>query len=408
MSVSIVRYHLKQETPMWHFQSRSYGGHQNGATLRGSDVKPRLDKFLINQMKNNGIDWEKFKLSDNHDALNYKMQLIALGECKHDVNMGSKAFFANMGPNIDPLQTVYYPDGINIKVTCFIPLLMDEITKHLPYFFLINNFGTRQDKGFGSFIVDQKNGEKFNIDILKGLNKYGLTEGYTAYEIDLSKCSDQDHVLDNAYTLYQWMKSGINFGRTYKRSLLTIYMLGKEIQGEKSWMKEKGIAPKVCCTDRRSRTIIKDTRSKDSFHNDSRYIRSVLGVSGNQTWFTDNLKGEDRRGNPKYQKVTVNVSSSEIARFKSPITIKYINHKLFFLAYDLNTDLFRSIFNKEFTFECNRKYGKLNTPMAFDMEDFIDFCSEKCAPNGISDSFIINNQNYGFRIKKITTKGGEK
>ena len=32
---------LRQDTPMWHFQSE-----QNGCCLRASEVKPKLDRFL--------------------------------------------------------------------------------------------------------------------------------------------------------------------------------------------------------------------------------------------------------------------------------------------------------------------------------------------------------------------------
>ena len=36
---------LKQHTPLLHFQSN-----EEGATLRVSEVKPRLDKFLLEQL----------------------------------------------------------------------------------------------------------------------------------------------------------------------------------------------------------------------------------------------------------------------------------------------------------------------------------------------------------------------
>ena len=69
---------LNQITPMIHFQHSDYG-----ACLRASDVKPRLDKFIIS--KNGGLgdcktkhrEW--FIDPDTNDALNYRMT-ISIGE----------------------------------------------------------------------------------------------------------------------------------------------------------------------------------------------------------------------------------------------------------------------------------------------------------------------------------------
>lgn len=400
MSASIVDYHLRQETPMWHFQSRMINDslvHQNGATLRGSDVKPRLDKFLIRQMKCTEIDWERFRISNAHDALNYKIQIVAQGECKHNVDMGRKAFFGNSGSkNINNrIETVYYPDGIILKITCFIPELMDVIKEHLPGFFLIHNFGTRQDKGFGSFVVDKIDGNDVSTNPSVELKKYGETEGYTAYEIDLSECSDKKHILDNAYILYQWMKSGINFGKTYQKALLTTYMLKKNIYGEKRWMKERNIAPKVC----RDKKIIKTEGNLKESKGEYRYIRAVLGVSGTQSWMTD------KPG--KYNRIEISVSSDDIARFQSPITIKYINHKVYFIAYDLSKKTFEKLFDKEFHF-CNEK-GKresIKTPEGFDIEAFMDYCAEQCVQKGRIQTFFLMKNKYGYSLKKMTG-GGE-
>jgi len=46
--------YLCQQTPLLHFQHQ-----QAGATLRATEVKPKLDKFLIRQAFNN--DFELYK-----------------------------------------------------------------------------------------------------------------------------------------------------------------------------------------------------------------------------------------------------------------------------------------------------------------------------------------------------------
>lgn len=394
---SIVNFHLRQDTPMWHFQCRN-SGIQKGAILRGSDVKPRLDRFIINQMKKNRISWEKYRISRDHDALNYKIQIRALGEPTSH-NMGDKAFFANMGKNIDKELSVFYPGGIDVKIVCFIPELLKQIKEHIGGFFLINNFGTRQDKGFGSFTVDKVENENYTINPDKVLALYAVSEEYNAYRISTSGCSD-DKTLDNAYVLYQLMKSGINYGKTYKKALLTEYMLSKGIGGEKRWMKKEKIAPNV----RRGngREIISDERIPSDDVKDYRYIRAILGVSGNQSWFTSIQDGYDRNNNPRYKKYGISVGSKKIDRFQSPITITVTGDTLYFIAYNLNTDLF----DKEFEFSNNstEKRGSIKTPSEFDMEEFMDYCSSKV----LNDRFSVGVNNYQFELTKLTLEVTEK
>ena len=381
---SVVKYHLRQETPMWHFQCRD-SGMQKGATLRGSDVKPRFDSFLMRQMEEEKVSWDSFKLSSDHDALNYKIKIIANGEVSED-DIGHKSFFANMG-SVDSEHAIMYRDGIDVQIMCFIPQLMDMIQKHIPAFFLLNNFGTRQDKGFGGFVIDERNGEKVNCSVSELIRSYKSSVGYTAYKIDESGCSDSDNPLDNAYTLYQWMKSGINFKNTYKKSLLTTYMLEKGIGGEKRWMKENGIAPKVCNQDG---TKVPDDREPEGEVQEYKYIRSVLGVSGVQSWFN----GRKKR-NGKDDKSSISITSEEIDRFQSPITIKYIKGKLYFIVYDLKGEAFTPLFDKEFSFGDTGK--KLRTPSDFDMHDFMKYCTKEV--NG--KPFELGKISYKFGIQEL-------
>ncbi len=297
-----------------------------------------------------------------------------------------------------------FRDGLELKIVCFIPELMDQIQKHISAFFLINNFGTREDKGFGSFIVNEKDGGNLT-DLLK---KYGKTEGYQVYYVDTSKCSDRND-LDNAYVLYQWMKSGINFRSTYKKSLLTEYMLNKKIGGEKRWMKQEGIAPKVMTDPHNKKAKTADSRPEAGEVSELKYIRAVLGVSGTQSWVTDIEDGFNRNGDVKYKKQEIGVSSTEVERFQSPITIKYISNKIYFLVYDLNSEPRNKVFNQSFKFKNSdtKKEGELRTVSDFDIEDFMVFCAEKIK----GQSFVFgkdknkNDLRYCFNLEKLMTGG---
>lgn len=385
---SVVTYHLRQETPMWHFQCLDTEM-QSGATLRGSDVKPRFDKFLIRQMKEEQMPWKNFRISSDHDALNYKLQIYEKGEPVIK-EMKFKAFFANMNKKTNKELTVFYPSGIYLKIVCFIPELMQQIEKHIQGFFLIHNFGTRQTKGFGSFSVDEKNGRRISRDTKSVLKCYSSAEGYSIYEVDCENCSDHKGVLDNAYTLYQWMKSGINFHDTYKKSLLTEYMLEKGVGGEKRWMKQNGIAPSV--KKGTTKKFEPDDKDPEGAVSREQYIRAVMGVSGIQSWVTSKI---DKYGNPIRDKISV--SSEQIERFPSPITIKVINNKVFFLAYDLNRGARKEVLNKEFEFKGNQISDTLFTPSSFVMDDFIDYCSEKIK----NTSFELSKKIYQFEMTKI-------
>ena len=63
---------LKQHTPIIHFQHE-----QEGATLRATEVKPKLDRFIIDKLKQDGKEVPKEWLvgKGDHPALNYKMKI---------------------------------------------------------------------------------------------------------------------------------------------------------------------------------------------------------------------------------------------------------------------------------------------------------------------------------------------
>ena len=104
---------LESQSPMIHFQAR-----ETGAVLRASEVKPKLDRFLIKKLvANSQLTNEEAlkKLKEKHseyfqdvklnDALNYKMRIIATKVNEFSLEDGGKSryapFFANSGRNND-------------------------------------------------------------------------------------------------------------------------------------------------------------------------------------------------------------------------------------------------------------------------------------------------------------------
>ena len=62
----VITYELKQETPIIHFQHN-----QSGATLRATEVKPKLDRFIIKKLGGvEKIDKSWFIVTDKSVTIN--------------------------------------------------------------------------------------------------------------------------------------------------------------------------------------------------------------------------------------------------------------------------------------------------------------------------------------------------
>ena len=174
-----MEYTLIQQTPIIHFQHD-----QKGATLRATEVKPKLDKFIVNKLGGKDNVPANWFISDTK-ALNYKLRIVTTGEprrskmieaeieCyrakqqnadkKTNTQLKNKRneeinsmYFGNMvsgkgneyEENVRNLykETVFYEgkEQIKLDVVCFIEELRKEIEKHIGEFFFVNNFGTRQ------------------------------------------------------------------------------------------------------------------------------------------------------------------------------------------------------------------------------------------------------------------------
>lgn len=174
---------LKQHTPLIHFQHD-----QEGATLRASEVKPKLDKYIIKHTFYNSFDEckqflvgydpkkpdaQKGKFKAGYRALNYKMRIEASGQkYEHKIKI----------INANKMAVVFQ----HIQLTIFCPhALQPHITDNLPIFFVANNFGFRQSKGYGSFTIEEMrlDGEK------QQLNKLNYSESLISSQQYEKVCS---------------------------------------------------------------------------------------------------------------------------------------------------------------------------------------------------------------------------
>lgn len=262
---------LRQHTPLIHFQHYQYN-----ATLRASEVKPKLDKFILGKLGENNYEAGKEKAKENgwligegeHPALNYKMKIIPVGEvATWEINTPNKSpggtvkldsyplFFANIDKDYKKLNELkqfsfvnqlklelYFPD----KVTSLYDWIKEEKQRTLfSRFFFFNNFGARNSKGFGSFYPEEQD-ERF-VSFGKE-NKYLFNSKYL-FDIDstfdinsIEEVKKESKLLfENIELLYKALRGGIDIiekkGDRFKfKSLLQQYCY---IKWKRSWEKQK-------------------------------------------------------------------------------------------------------------------------------------------------------------------------
>ena len=229
---------LKQHTPLIHFQHD-----QQGATLRASEVKPKLDRFILTKLGNgnyqDGIDAAKnngwLVGKGEHPAIDYKMRIEATDNSENDIYLNSKEpkfkngkvyhiledfpmLLSNMGgkENEEELVNFSFHRKIELVITVIIKdkiretELYEKLKEHITEFFANNNFGQRSSKGFGSFTATNINNEDIawkHGDVYESETRL-MRYIDTSDEIDYDTISKLFAVID-----FYWkcLKSGVNY-----------------------------------------------------------------------------------------------------------------------------------------------------------------------------------------------------
>lgn len=403
---------LKQHTPLIHFQHT-----ENGATLRASEVKPKLDRFIIEKLGGGSYDNVKDQVKGTYPqlfipkegvfALNYKLNIKAFGEkveylissyLKKDeketlddnciLYISNSPYFAQENENKAVIKNRNEWGNISRKGILYdgaelIFLAKDEvvdssgkniidiINKYIQSFFVITNFGTRQDKGFGSFAISNDKEAEIENVLKKGFSFcYKSKKAYNGY----NKCKPDFNLLFNEISaVYRQLRSGFSF-KEYKKSSLMEYYDEKEIRWEKKYFKQQ-ITGKF--KNNRGETYrLKDFHRKVKYNNQGtpRFVRAVLGLPGQYEFILENPPLND----PKNKLIVTVDGGEEIKRYKSPITFKVINGYIYIIGNSVNPE----ILNKKFKFFVNidkdNNYknvsiGSLYTPSTFNLKDFMAY-----------------------------------
>lgn len=418
-----LEFTLKQHTPIIHFQHD-----QDGATLRATEVKPKLDRFILMKLgkeanpglterekiyeegrkkaKNNGwliddkkgaLDY-KFKVTSNsiidyflpyptalnsqnnpYRERNFKRFIKDYIDLEFDFLLPSPYFanadkikFNDRSDIVNPTDSkpmeiifaVLSKIEINIEIVTTHNLVKDEIINSVSVFFLENNFGTRQDKGFGSFTVSSIDNKPVSISnaVLLSIFQKKSTKIF----------SNQNQIFKFILEEYNLLKSGQN--RPYKKSELFKYFVRNGIRWEKRKIKQvlnrNGVQLKQQNTID-YKPIDFDIKIKDYYNsyldnqiNDYKFIRALLGLAENFEFATYN-RG---RLKVKIKHIPNSGHPGKIERFKSPLFFKIIDGTVYLAI----NDTYKSIEGANFEFVDGRtSLGSLVVPTGFNLRSFI-------------------------------------
>lgn len=417
---------LKQHTPIIHFQH-----YQNGALLRTSELKPKLDKFLIKKLNmiefktvngkqvfNPKLIYESFFNNKEKQSLDYRMRIEYNGDIKYDYIEQPKRengtfkqkikddntistetrsyplFFGNMGKDFYKNHTVkkfvFAENIIMLSISSFNDDLLKIIKEHFSEFLALENFGSRQDKGFGSYYVD-KTDEKYR-EVNESIFDYKFEINTSGVDL-WTKFRNLFYQVD---LFYRSLRSGINLkddrgkDKFYFKSLLFLYFKNKGIQWEKKTIKEKFFLNDV---NRKDGSVLyyglnsqKKNRPNSNVlvfsSQNKKLVKDLLGLSTNESWLY--YKNSITKSEAKYDVygniVKKEEDESPIVRFKSPIFLKVIKNDqdkyVIYIKLAENIPIAEKWFIIE---EKNKKHSgfPLQLPSNFSLNDFFDFITDK-------------------------------
>jgi len=326
MSSYKLTFTLKQHTPIIHFQAD-----QEGATLRATEVKPKLDRFILTKLGNGNYEqgmqrarakgWLVGK--GEKPALNYKMRIEKIAENE------KRGRVVIIPPDRDHW---ILSKGVRVTITTFNNEIMSILSNGngkpsqlLIDFFNITNFGKRSSKGFGAFYIENDI-KRFEDSLKSYYNGRIYVNNKIIYK---EPCDDENPVFFYEKIHREWMrlKSGKNFNG-YEKSRVFEYLSSKRIRWGKRWIKRKlnelindGKLPHKLLYTYDPIDYKGQNSWKDLDQAVYRYGRAMLGLAELYEFLTISK-------NYKYQVI---VDGGDIERFKSPITFKVFGKNVYVL-----------------------------------------------------------------------------
>lgn len=402
---------LKQHTPLIHFQHDQYG-----ATLRASEVKPKLDRFIIEKLGGGIYDNVKAQVKNTYPqlfipkegvfALNYKLKissdivkeyLIAsyLSEKDKttlrnlDINyLDNTPYFAQEKQNKEIVYTrnIEFWNNIGSKGVMLENIILrvssnnniiEIIARHIQSFFLYENFGNRQNKGFGCFEVTGIFSDSSEKSQKLQNNEYLLRQNFFfCYKKDLHS-NDLNTIFSTINNDYKLLKSGRN--RPYAKSKLMLYFLkdineyGYRMRWEKAFFKDN--IDDVYQKDDHDNYYLQSNRNVNTQYAENDrfyYIRALLGVANQYEFLLQNPPEPNKK-----LVISVNGDDSGVERFKSPIIFKVMNGCIYLAGNQIDSNILNKRFKYYVTIQSDPSWkndpieDSLRTPSSFDLKDFL-------------------------------------
>lgn len=410
---------LQQQTPMIHFQSD-----EEGATIRASELKPRLDRFLLRWAFGvvdhaaadgtyHGAQYEDLPedirkcFIPGTTALNYRLTVRANSmKVIAPSDLRKTPFFAIADEGGAPKRAVM----ANGDVTVTFRFSDDEagslrriLRKWAAPFFAVTNFGFRKSKGFGAFTVKAIDGRADANNAFEAAWRKVKTRDQElvstappvyyakALKIAVANAGDEVGVMKAIQNLYMRMKSGVNFGGYTPSALMKGYAYhrtGMKYSNEKRKMKL--VFRQVVTAGNKQRYHNENKEIMDPVSEypsgEYRYVRAMLGLADHFDF-----------GQSTLHEFTVNVAHTgeTIKRFESPLLFKPVqmpgtqNWAVYVLLRTIHQDMFDAAF--EFSLHQNAAGSErsftIRTPSAeeFDLYGFVNYFID--AANGYRRDF---------------------
>ena len=376
-----LEFTLKQHTPLIHFQHD-----QAGATLRATEVKPKLDQFLRETLKQIKPDvYNEFSdlialLPDSHKEENtpspYKLVIQPVVEDAVDKyiiasfiprqNLEKYAqqykildrtpYFADNKPLKDnnPQYAklgLMLKDGKELKLVFrFLNPKWEKLLKDtLSAFFVCANFGSRQSKGFGCFLPSNISQRE-----LEDLLRICFPISFRSKQF-----RDLKDVFLGIDSIYKNLKSGDRNTESELRKYFNDFR--PVVEWEKPAIQEKVAEISGSNLKIKSKT------------NNRQFVRALLGLPE----IYEYPKNGGIKAQVKFDKSEAMNDAEIIERYASPILFKIFDKTIYLTAIEnrYSDTMLNKYFNFEFSHQ-GRKYGKmlnLNTPEKFDIIEFLQF-----------------------------------
>lgn len=403
---------LVQDTPMWHFQ-----GAFNDCCLRATEVKPKLDRFLLAKLDKGELSVNGCALTSRDDvpstwwanedktAFNYKMRISAqsrriiesqvpdldrrTGQQKTDRNEKPvfrnlyPIYFARVGADETGDMELVKMSGIRVELIVSDDRLAECIEPIIPAFFASHSFGARQDKGFGCFRVS-------------GAGSTGKLSGASYYFI-VPACNNSEDKYQSLFQhinyFHKVIRSGVDERGCYVKSMMYHYAKDKGDDWDKPVIRTafnfRNVLYRFICgdvhidelydMDRRKVTnrdgSIKPVRNSlsDEYERNHELMgkknlyRDALGLSTSQDWISYGNK----------VKTSLHGNENEEVRFKSPVDYRPVpTTDGGFIVYIIIHELPDELRQARFDISCDKSRERLKEMKisdAISISDYFEF-----------------------------------